>query len=162
MISLCRAPHQCSTIVTMCAFLVASCSEGEKRILRIPPHMGYGDRGAGADIPGQQQPQTGTPTQHSQQHATQRCINAAQHAGQGGTPPANHTAWPATPRHMHTVQCYIYVELHRNKPLNLFTHHNAHCGVTASSYKSSGSWMQESVAAQRIMLRACAAWADCL
>ncbi|WIA13241.1 hypothetical protein OEZ86_006521 [Tetradesmus obliquus] len=25
---------------------------GEKRILRIPPAMGYGDRGAGADIPG--------------------------------------------------------------------------------------------------------------
>ncbi|KAF6261260.1 hypothetical protein COO60DRAFT_1637000 [Scenedesmus sp. NREL 46B-D3] len=25
---------------------------GEKRVLRIPPHMGYGDRGAGADIPG--------------------------------------------------------------------------------------------------------------
>jgi FKBP-type peptidyl-prolyl cis-trans isomerase len=33
--------------------LLLACSVGEKRILRIPPHMGYGDRGAGADIPGE-------------------------------------------------------------------------------------------------------------
>jgi FKBP-type peptidyl-prolyl cis-trans isomerase len=36
----------------MLLMIMCICSVGEKRILRIPPHMGYGDRGAGADIPG--------------------------------------------------------------------------------------------------------------
>lgn len=35
-----------------------SCSVGEKRKLRIPPHLGYGDAGAGADIPGEKNEHT--------------------------------------------------------------------------------------------------------